>query len=223
MGLGRHFLCGVVAMAATVYAQYIFAEENKLIQHHYLLSINLAPAACVLHPEWRELRQCQEGYALIVHGLSTERIASERTNAQKSETCSETPPSLSPVQQRVLERLMPDENMRNKAWQKYGACMGLSAQDYFRTITSYTNKLKLPEVFKAEGGDKEIERDELLSEIQKMNVDLPENGVYLRCQSNQNKTFLTEVRVCYNKVGQFAGCRVMKPNCPESITLRAIK
>jgi ribonuclease T2 len=199
-------------------AQNTLAEENKSIQHHYLLSINLAPAACVLHPEWRELRQCQEGYALIVHGLWTEKSA-----MQKSEVCSETPPELSPIQQRVLEKLMPDEDMRNKAWQKYGACMGLSAQEYFRAITSYTNKLKLPDVFKIEGHDRDVGRDVLLSEIQKLNVSLPEKGVYLRCQSNQNKTFLTEIRVCYDKLGQFAECKNVKPNCPENITLRAVK
>ncbi len=217
MRLGQHF-CGVVAVVFAFCAQNTLAEEMKPIQHHYLLSINLAPAACVLHPEWRELRQCQEGYALIVHGLWT-----EKSPMQKSDVCSETPPELSPIQQRVLEKLMPDEDMRNSAWQKYGACMGLSAQEYFRAITSYTNKLKLPEVFKGEGRDKEVGRDELLSEIQKLNVDLPEKGVYLRCQSNQDKTFLTEIRVCYDKMGQFAACKNIKPNCPDSITLRAIK
>jgi ribonuclease T2 len=202
-------------------AQNVLAEGEQPIKHHYLLSINLAPAACILHPERRELRQCQEGYSIIVHGLWTEKTKSSPDKVQ--EICSEKPPELSPVQQRVLEKLMPDEDARNKAWQKYGACMGLSAQDYFRTITAYTNKLKLPETFKEEGSDRLVERDELLAQILKLNAGLTDKGVYLRCQSNQEKTFLTEVRVCYDKLGQFIDCKNFKPNCPETMTLRKVK
>lgn len=210
----------MLTVATVVYAHAVHAEDQSgvPVKHHYLLSINLAPAACVLHPENRELRQCQEGYALIVHGLWTEKATNPKT-----ESCSEKPPELSPVQQRVLEKLMPDEEMRNNAWQKYGACMGLSAQEYFRAITAYTNKLKLPGIFREEGNDRQIGRDELVAEIQRLNGNLPEKALYLRCQSKQDKTFLTEVRVCYDKEGQFAECKNFKPNCPESMTLRAIK
>ena len=101
--------------------------------------------------------------------------------------------------------------------------MGLSAQDYFRTIMAYTNKLKLPETFKEEGSDRLVERDELLAQILKLNVGLTDKGVYLLCQSNQEKTFLTEVRVCYDKLGQFIDCKNFKPNCPETMTLRKVK
>ncbi|MEN9430429.1 MAG: hypothetical protein RJA86_1288 [Pseudomonadota bacterium] len=214
-------LCHLIAAMAAFCAQNVLAEGEQPIKHHYLLSINLAPAACILHPERRELRQCQEGYSIIVHGLWTEKTKSSPDKVQ--EICSEKPPELSPVQQRVLEKLMPDEDVRNKAWQKYGACMGLSAQDYFRTIMAYTNKLKLPETFKEEGSDRLVERDELLAQILKLNVGLTDKGVYLRCQSNQEKTFLTEVRVCYDKLGQFIDCKNFKPNCPETMTLRKVK
>ena len=216
-------VCRLVATVASLCVQYVFAEGDQPVKHHYLLSINLAPAACILHPEWRELRQCQEGYSIIVHGLWTEKTAAEKKRLEKAEVCSEKPPELSPVQQHVLEKLMPDEAVRDKAWQKYGACMGLSAQDYFRTITAYTNKLKLPDTFKQEGSDKVVGRDELLGQIIKLNTGLTEKGVYLRCQSNQEKTFVTEVRVCYDKLGQFIDCKNFKPNCPESVTLRMVK
>ncbi len=214
--------CRLMTAMAAFGSQNVLAE-NEHLQHRYLLSINLAPAACVLHPEWRELRQCQEGYFIIVHGLWTEKSATEKNTPEKTVVCSEKPPELSPVQQRVLEKLMPDEDARNKAWQKYGACMGLTAQEYFRTITAYTNKLKLPHTFKEEGSDRLVGRDVLLSEILKLNAGLSEKGIYLRCQSNQEKTFLTEVRVCYDKLGQFIECKNFKPNCPESMTLRKVK
>ena len=95
-------------MTALVLPSVVWSDDDTL-RPHYLLSINFAPAACVLHPERRKLRQCQEGYALIVHGLWKEKAVT------KEEPCSEKPPELSPIQQSVLEKIMPDEEMRNKA------------------------------------------------------------------------------------------------------------
>lgn len=198
--------------------QHVFAEPNHPHQP-YLLSIKLAPAFCVLNPDRQKTKQCQEGYAIIVHGLWKEKPV-----LKQDAPCTEQPPELSPVQQQVLERIMPDEEMRNTAWQRYGACTGMSAQEYFRVITSYANKLRLPTVFKAESrDDRAFEQDFLVQEIQKMNVNLPEKGFYLRCQTKQDKTFLTEVRVCYDKLGQFAECKNYQPNCPPLVTLRAVK
>jgi len=198
--------------------QSVFADPNHPHQP-YLLSIKLAPAFCVLNPERQKTKQCQEGYAIIVHGLWKEKPV-----VKEEAPCTEQPPQLSPVQQQVLERIMPDEEMRNKAWQRYGACTGLSAQEYFRVVMSYANKLKLPDIFKEESKeDRSFDQEYLTQEIQKMNVGLPERGFYFRCQAKQEKTFLTEVRVCYDSLGQFAECKNFQPNCPQMITLRTIK
>jgi hypothetical protein len=67
------------------------------------------------------------------------------------------------------------------------------------------------------------DQEYLVQEIQKININLPEKGFYLRCQTKQDKTFLTEVRVCYDKLGQFAECKTYQPNCPQLVTLRAVK
>ncbi|MCC6374647.1 MAG: hypothetical protein IT465_07550 [Moraxellaceae bacterium] len=211
---------GIVAFwAGLISSQIAYAEEKTSAPHpYYLLSINLAPAACVVNPEHSQLRQCQEGYAVIVRGLWKEKPEA------KSGSCSEKAPELSPIQQRVLEKIMPDEEMRNKAWQRYGACTGLSAQEYFRAVMSYANKLKLPALFTQEApSDREFEQAFLAQEVQKLNNDLPEKGFYFRCQTHNDKTFLTEVRVCYDKLGQFVSCKKFQPNCPNLITLRSVK
>lgn len=208
----------MLVMAGLVLSPSVWADDEASPRPHYLLSLNFAPAACVLHPERRKLRQCQEGYALIVHGLWKEKAV------VKTEPCTEKAPELSPIQQSVLEKIMPDEEMRNKAWQSYGACTGLSAQEYFRVVMSYANKLKVPEVFtEASATDRDFDQDFLSQEVQKLNSSLPDKGFFFRCQTQQDKTFLTEVRVCYDKLGQFAPCKTFKPNCPNVITLRAVK
>ena len=210
----------ITVISGLFVASAVKAEDDAKPHPHYLLSINFAPAACVLYPERRKLRQCQEGYALIVHGLWKEKPVV----TTKTEPCTEKAPELSPVQQSVLEKIMPDEEMRNKAWQSYGACTGLSAQEYFRVVMSYANKLKLPELFsEASATDREFDQEFLAQEVQRINNNLPEKGFYFRCQTQQDKTFLTEVRVCYDKLGQFADCKTFKPNCPNTITLRALK
>lgn len=214
----RRYLIAVIIGLFT--ASMVKAEETDKSHTHYLLSINLAPAACVLYPELRKLRQCQEGYAIIVHGLWKEKPVV----ATKAVPCTEKPPELSPVQQSVLEKIMPDEEMRNKAWQRYGACTGLSAQEYFRVVMSYANKIKLPAFFsEASATDQDFYQDFLSQELKKINPNLPDKGFYFRCQTQQDKTFLTEVRVCYDKLGQFSDCKTFKPNCPNVITLRAVK
>jgi len=84
--------------------------------------------------------------------------------------------------------------------------------------------LQLPDIFKEESkDDRAFDQEYLVQEILKMNTTLPEKGFYLRCQTKLDKTFLTEVRICYDKFGQFAECKNYRPNCPQLVTLRAVK
>ncbi len=195
------------------------AEETAEPAHYYTLTISLAPAFCQLHPERRDMRQCQEGYSVIVHGL-----APEREDGKAAENCSKAPPALSPVQERVLERLMPDDPLRVNEWQRHGSCTGMSAQDYFRMLMAYANKLKLPEQLNKEGSDQVLDRNLLVTEIMRMNNGLPTKGIYLRCtRKNDEMPMLTEVRVCYKPNGQFTECiNSFRPNCPTTITIRAV-
>lgn len=204
---------------ATIVLAAAAAGEEAPPPHYYTLSISLAPALCKLHPENRELRICQEGYSVIVQGYWP-----EREDGRKVQNCSRENPELSPVQERVLEKLMPDDPMRAKEWQKHGSCTGMTAREYFRALMSSANRLRLPSQINSEGKDQVMDRNHLVAEIIKLNSGLPEKGVYLRCNGQDNNAqLLTELRVCYKPNGQFTECSTsFRPNCPATVTIRAV-
>lgn len=213
----RLFIAQMLAVLASGIAGEVCADEATESPHYYTLAISLAPAFCQLHPELHEMRQCREGFAVIVHGLWPERI-----DGRKAENCSSDQPALSPVQERVLEKLMPDDPLRVHEWRKHGSCTGMSAQEYFRAIMAYANRLRLPEELNKEGRDQTLDRNDLVTQIIRLNTGLPAKGVYLRCQG-QDAALLTEVRVCYKPNGQFTECiNTFKPNCPTNVTIRAV-
>ncbi|HEX5276117.1 MAG TPA: hypothetical protein VFW42_00440 [Fluviicoccus sp.] len=205
-------------LATIVMAVSAVGEETPQ-PHYYTLSISLAPALCKLHPENRELRICQEGYSVIVQGYWP-----EREDGRKLQNCSREHPDLSPVQERVLEKLMPDDPMRAKEWQKHGSCTGMTAREYFRALMSSANRLRLPSQINSEGKDQVMDRNHLVAEIMRLNNGLPEKGIYLRCNGPENNNqLLTELRVCYKPNGQFTECATsFRPNCPSTVTIRAV-
>lgn len=207
-----------LGLAVTGLAAGAWGEESPSHPHYYTLSISLAPALCKLHPENRQLRICQEGYSIIVQGYWP-----ERGDGRKVQNCSRENPDLSPVQERVLEKVMPDDPIRAKEWQRHGSCTGMSAQEYFRALMARANRLRLPEQLNREGEDRIVDRNQLVSEIVRLNNGLPEKGIYLRCHDQDNRPLLTELRVCYKPNGEFTECATsFKPNCPSTFTIRAV-
>jgi ribonuclease T2 len=206
---------GLMAAVCAVAAQ---AAEPREEPHYYTLSISLAPALCQLHPENRQLRVCQEGYSVMVQGFWP-----EHEDGRKLRNCSKDSPDLSPVQERVLEKVMPDDPVRVREWQRHGSCTGMSAREYFRALMASANRLRLPQLISKEGRDQVVERNQLVAEIMKINAGLPEKGIYLRCSQDGANPTLTELRVCYKPGGQFTECVTsFRPNCPSSVVIRAV-
>ena len=181
---------GYLGFTTACFAAIVRADEAAQVQpHYYTLSISLAPALCQLHPENRQLRICQEGYSIIVQGFWP-----ESQDGRRVRNCSRENPELSPVQERVLEKVM-----------------------------SRANRLRLPSQINKEGRDQVMDRSQLVSDIMKLNAGLPEKGIYLRCNLQEGTPLLTELRVCYKPNGEFTECSSsFKPNCPTTFTVRAV-
>ena len=210
---------GYLGFTTACFAAIVRADEAAQVQpHYYTLSISLAPALCQLHPENRQLRICQEGYSIIVQGFWP-----ESQDGRRVRNCSRENPELSPVQERVLEKVMPDDPLRAREWQRHGSCTGMTAQEYFRALMSRANRLRLPSQINKEGRDQVMDRSQLVSDIMKLNAGLPEKGIYLRCNLQEGTPLLTELRVCYKPNGEFTECSAsFKPNCPTTFTVRAV-
>lgn len=177
----------------------------------YTLVIHLTPALCATHPELRRLRQCQEGFSLTVSQLQPE------PPPQSEQGCAQEPARLSPLQARVVERIMPDEQLRDEAWRTSGSCTGMSANTYFRTITNYAGRLKVPPEFNADQAVV-MRKEQLLRQLVDLNAGLKHNSLQLRCVKTPKfrQPMLTEIRVCYTPTGGYAECpAAVASNCPE--------
>ncbi|MEC7118581.1 MAG: ribonuclease I [Pseudomonadota bacterium] len=199
---------GLLSQFSTVLAH---AEEPS----SYTLVIHLTPAMCATHPELRRLRQCQEGFSLTVSRLQAEP-------PQSSEHCAQEPARLPPLQSRIVERIMPDEQLRNEAWRTSGSCTGMSATVYFRTITRYADRLKVPPEFNMDQAVI-MRKDQLLAHLTELNTGLHSNGLQLNCSSNPKfrQPVLTEIRVCYSPNGAYIECPAsVQSNCPARFVVQ---
>ncbi|RYY80559.1 MAG: ribonuclease I [Moraxellaceae bacterium] len=216
MKLRHTMLSTVSAFCLLSLAQQVIGAENVRPQR-FTLIIHMSPAICALDPSKRQLRQCQEGFSLTIASLKPEVPVTD-----PNDCASRTPAALNPLQARVVERVMPDERLRQEDWQRNGGCTGMSPSTYFRTIANYAGRLRVPPEFNA---SKEIsmQRSSLIRQLQMLNNTLPADGIQLRCVQTVrfNAPVLTEMKVCYNNQGQYVSCpATIRSNCPATFIVQ---
>lgn len=201
----------VGAVGCCIALQPACVQAEPIQPSGYTLVVTLTPAICALNPALQRLRQCQEGFSLTVASLQP-----QLKNGKTIENCSQQPADLPPLQERIVERVMPDEQLRNRDWQRTGSCTGMSARNYFRTIAAFAGRLRVPPEFNAEQ-EVLIDRNQLVGRLVDLNPGLRSDGLQLRCADHEsfNNPILTEMRVCYSVRGQYASCPAsVQSNCP---------
>ncbi|MBP2280101.1 ribonuclease T2 [Psychrobacter sp. PL15] len=168
-----------------------------------VLMIEMTPALCSLQPSRARMRQCLEGYSLTVSGL----------DLGYGERCGRgSEPRLTPLQLKVVNRIMPDTTVRTQAWQHYGACSPLSASSYFRQIVNHAGALKLPNELNT-GNTYTVSKLRFISQMTRLNSGMTSASIDLICQAgSRRQTMLTDVHVCYEG-SQFGTCNKVVDNC----------
>ncbi|VXA56169.1 conserved hypothetical protein [Acinetobacter proteolyticus] len=179
----------------------------------YVMHVQMTPAACSFDSSRQKQRKCLEGYSLTIASLLPEvplnRDCSTKTSAK-----------LSPLQAKVVARVMPDENARVQLWQDVGGCMPMNASQYFRTIINFAERLKIPADLTSPNTI-EVQKESLRQQFTKLNPSLPPNGIRFTCQSSRFDSVLTEIRVCYQKNGQYKQCAShIVTGCPSEFTIK---
>lgn len=193
-----------------------YAEDVR--PQRFTLVIHMTPAICAMDPSKRNLRQCQEGFSLTIASLQPELPP----HSNDEDCYSNTSPSLNPLQSRVVERVMPDEQLRKDDWRKNGGCTGMSASTYFRTIANYAGRLRVPPEFNS-AGEVSMQRAALIRQLKILNPSLSSDGIQLRCvySPKLDAAVLTEMRVCYNPRGQYVSCPpTVRSNCPANFVVQ---
>lgn len=174
-----------------------------------ILMIEMTPALCSIYPSRARMRQCLEGYSLTVAGL----------DLGYGDSCGRGgTPDLTPLQLRVVNRVMPDATVRNQAWRRYGACSPLSSNLYFRQIVTHASELKLPPELNT-GNSYTVSKSRFLNQILRLNSGMRADGIDLICQNtSRNRDVLTEIHVCYQG-SAFGKCPSRVDNCSSNFII----
>lgn len=174
-----------------------------------VLMIEMTPALCSIQPTRARMRQCLEGYSLTVSGL-------DMGYGERCGVGSE--PRLTPLQLKVVNRVMPDTTVRSQAWQRYGACSPLSDGSYFRQITNYAGALKLPNELNT-GNSYTVSKSRFISQMTRLNSGMTSSSIDLICQAGSRRQLtLTDVHVCYEG-SEFGTCHNVVDNCGSKFVI----
>lgn len=195
---------------------FLFAGFAWSAPTGFVLKVELSPAVCKIDATQSKTRQCLEGYSLTVSGLMPEGV-----NERACETSNV--PVLSPVQKKVLMRIMPDENVQARLWRNVGGCVSMNASQYFRLMVNYAEKLNMPAEMTTPTTIR-ISRDGLQQKFVQLNQGMPTSAVQLSCDSasRNSPTLLTNVQVCYQTNGQYKTCRIeqVSNSCPQQVVIQ---
>lgn len=178
----------------------------------YVMDVQMVPAVCAYDPLKNKKRKCLEGYSLNITGLYPE------TNGRDCSTQSSA--KLSPLQAKVVARIMPDENARVALWQNIGGCVPMNASQYFRTIINHADKLKIPEELTSQD-TRVMQANVLRNKMLKMNSGLLSQSIEFNCMQTRAGSMLTEIKICYKNNGQYKSCPAnVVSNCPANFTIK---
>ncbi|WP_313034116.1 ribonuclease T2 family protein [Acinetobacter sp.] len=206
--LARWALFGVSGAGLGLFAPQIFAAPLQ----GYIMVVQMTPAVCMFDPQKAKQRKCLEGYSLNISGLYPETSQTECRTASSA--------NLSPLQAKVVARVMPDENARTQLWHGIGGCVQMNSSQYFRTIINYAERLKIPtELTSPE--TRVMYQANLRQQFLRLNPSLPANAIQFNCVTSQGNAVLTEVKLCYKNNGQYKRCSVQVENtCPNAFTIK---
>lgn len=178
----------------------------------YVMAIQMTPAVCMLDAQSSKKRKCLEGYSLNISGLFPETMQVDCKTSSSA--------ALSPLQAKVVARVMPDEAARVQLWRAIGGCVPMNASQYFRTVINYAEQLKIPaELTTPE--TKKMQIDTLRSQFLRLNTTLPSTAIKFNCSAFHGNSILTELKLCYKNNGQYKACPVtVENNCPNSFTIK---
>nr|WP_171253877.1 ribonuclease I [Acinetobacter venetianus] len=208
----RSVLQTLICYLALSFGAPLYAADNADIAG-YVMHIQMTPAVCSFDSTRQKQRKCLEGYSLTISSLLPEVPVGRECETKSSA-------KLSPLQAKVVARVMPDENARVQLWQGVGGCVPMNASQYFRKIINFAERLKVPSDLTSPNTI-DVQKENLRQQFTKLNPSLPPNGIRFTCQSSRFESVLTEIRVCYQKNGQYKQCSShIVTGCPNDFTIK---
>ena len=179
-------------------------EHEPGVFDYYLLALSWSPTYCADVGEKRRDPQCSprsgRPFAFVLHGLWPQY---ERRWPQdcRSPDRGYVP---RPVAERMLD-IMPSERLVFHEYRKHGTCSGLGVDGYFDLARRLYEKVKVPPRFvDLTDARTTVSPAELMQDFMAANPKLEPDMIVVQCGGAGNR--LKEVRICFDKSGDFRAC-----------------
>lgn len=179
-------------------------EHEPGVFDYYLLALSWSPTYCADIGEKRRDPQCSprsgRPYAFVLHGLWPQY---ERGWPQdcRSPDRGFVP---RPVASRMLD-IMPSERLVFHEYRKHGTCSGLGVDGYFDLARRLYEKVKIPPRFVGLTDTRTtVSPGELMQDFMAANPKLEPDMIVVQCGGAGHR--LKEVRICFDKSGDFRAC-----------------
>lgn len=178
----------------------------------YVLDVQMTPAICSMDSNRNKQRRCLEGYSLTINGLLPE--------TDQKDCSTHSSPKLSPLQEKTVARVMPEETIRNRLWYSIGGCIPMNASQYFRNMINKAENLKVPSDLTGTG-NKTVQQHALINQFVRMNPKMSSENIRLSCNGRSSKAMLTGIKICYKVNGQYKQCSTqIVSNCPTTFSIK---
>jgi ribonuclease T2 len=171
---------------------------------YYVLALSWSPTYCADVGSSRREPQChprgERRYAFVLHGLWPQYERGWPENCRSADR-GYVP---RPVANRMLD-IMPSDRLIFNEYRKHGTCSGLGVDGYFDLARQLYDKITIPKRFVGLTDERMmISPDGLVREFLDVNPGLKPDMIAVQCGGPGNR--LKEVRVCFDKGGQFRAC-----------------
>ncbi len=179
------------------------ARENRAGSFdYYTLALSWSPTYCAEIGDARGDQQCapRKAYAFVVHGLWPQYEKGWPQDCQSREAW---------VPQGVIDSvmdIMPSRKLIIHEWKKHGTCSGLSMEDYFSSVRFGFKKVLIPARYLSPQAPVRTTPQQLVTDFVKTNRGLNANMLSVQCGNARDEARLSELRVCFDKQGEFRAC-----------------
>jgi ribonuclease T2 len=178
-------------------------EHEPGVFDYYLLALSWSPTFCADVGDQRRDPQCSprgRPYAFVLHGLwpQYERGWPQDCNSPDRGYVPR------PVASRMLD-IMPSERLVFHEYRKHGTCSGLGVDGYFDLARRLHDKVRIPPRFvELTDSRTTVSPGELMQDFMAANPGLEPDMIAVQCGGAGNR--LKEVRICFDKGGNFRAC-----------------
>lgn len=171
---------------------------------YYVLALSWSPTYCAERKGDGYEPQCDvrrsRPYAFVLHGLWPQHERGWPQNCRSSDR-GWVP---GPVAERMLD-IMPSKRLVFNEYRKHGTCSGLGVDGYFDLARRLHDKVQIPTRFNPVTDDRLlVSPGELVDDFLAANPELKPDMIAVQCGGSGNR--LREVRICFDKSGNFRAC-----------------